>query len=392
MQEPLKALTQSYTRTKAKDLQGVPRDDGAAHQLVEQHDLRRRGRQHRLLPRQLHSQARPEVRLDASRWTAAIRRRSGRACTASTRRPCLLNPAERVALQHQQLALVGGRAEQPEEGGLSRRTWSAARREARGASTPSGCCRTEKDFTLDSLIAAAYDSYLPAFEEQIPALLKAWDGAAGEHPLKAKLAEQIAAAARVGLPVVRRLRARRRWRSSGAKRSGGGSAPTRARRACPPTTYVARQATAPSSCSRRCRRRPTRSTADFGTWKTPWGEINRFQRLTGRHRPAVQRRAAEHPGGLHVGAVGLAGVVRRAHLPPARRRCTARAGTASWPWSSSATACGPGPSRPAGRAAIPRRRTSTIRPTRYSTGNLRDVYFYREQLEGHIEREYKPGK
>ena len=34
-----------------------------------------------------------------------------------------------------------------------------------------------------------------------------------------------------------------------------------------------------------------------------------------RHRAAVQRRGAEHPGGVHLGAVGLARVVRRAHLP-----------------------------------------------------------------------------
>ena len=33
-----------------------------------------------------------------------------------------------------------------------------------------------------------------------------------------------------------------------------------------------------------------------------------------RHRPAVQRRGAEHSGRLHVGAVGLAGLVRRARL------------------------------------------------------------------------------
>jgi acyl-homoserine-lactone acylase len=37
----------------------------------------------------------------------------------------------------------------------------------------------KKDFTLDSLIAAAYDSYLPAFEAQVPALVKAWDEPAG---------------------------------------------------------------------------------------------------------------------------------------------------------------------------------------------------------------------
>ena len=29
---------------------------------------------------------------------------------------------------------------------------------------------------------------------------------------------------------------------------------------------------------------------------------------------------------------------------------------------------------------------------RYAAGNLRDVYFYREQLEGHIERTYHPGQ
>ena len=30
--------------------------------------------------------------------------------------------------------------------------------------------------------------------------------------------------------------------------------------------------------------------------------------------------------------------------------------------------------------------------TRYASGNLREVYFYPEQLKGHTEREYHPGK
>src|SRR5581483_8290237 len=50
----------------------------------------------------------------------------------------------------------------------------------------------KKDFTIDGLIKAAYDSYLPAFESQIPALIKAFDGTAASDPLKAKLADQIA--------------------------------------------------------------------------------------------------------------------------------------------------------------------------------------------------------
>src|SRR5262245_22494039 len=49
----------------------------------------------------------------------------------------------------------------------------------------------KKDFTLDGLIGAAYDSYLPAFDVLVPRLLKAYDAAPASSPLKTKLAEQI---------------------------------------------------------------------------------------------------------------------------------------------------------------------------------------------------------
>ena len=49
-----------------------------------------------------------------------------------------------------------------------------------------------KDFTVDPLLAAAYDSYLPAFAEQVPPLLAAWDRLPAGDPLKAKVAEPIA--------------------------------------------------------------------------------------------------------------------------------------------------------------------------------------------------------
>ncbi len=64
----------------------VQEGDGGAHQLVEQHALRRRRRQHRLLPLELHPEARPEVRLDQAGGRHAIRRPSGTACCRSTNR------------------------------------------------------------------------------------------------------------------------------------------------------------------------------------------------------------------------------------------------------------------------------------------------------------------
>src|SRR5262249_24859533 len=50
----------------------------------------------------------------------------------------------------------------------------------------------KKDFTLDSLMTAAYDSYLTEFDVMLPPLLKAYDAAPASNPLKAKLAEPIA--------------------------------------------------------------------------------------------------------------------------------------------------------------------------------------------------------
>ena len=49
----------------------------------------------------------------------------------------------------------------------------------------------KKDFTLDSLIAAAYDSYLPWFDKPLPALVQAWADAPLSDPLKFKLADEI---------------------------------------------------------------------------------------------------------------------------------------------------------------------------------------------------------
>ena len=150
---------------------------------------------------QLHSEARSEVRLDQ----AGRRQRSGDrlARPAVGRRDAApAESGERLALQHQQLAVVGGRPEQPEAGRLSRRTSRTAPRIAARRCTRIRVLPSKKDFTLDSLIAAAYDSYLPGSTKLIPPLLKAYDAAAGGDPLKAKLAEQIAVLRSWDLPLV----------------------------------------------------------------------------------------------------------------------------------------------------------------------------------------------
>src|SRR5207344_1923539 len=52
--------------------------------------------------------------------------------------------------------------------------------------------QNRKDFTLDGLVAAAYDSYQTWFEKPMPGLIKAYDTLPAGDPMKAQLAEQIA--------------------------------------------------------------------------------------------------------------------------------------------------------------------------------------------------------
>ena len=163
MQEPVKALTQSYSRTKAKNYKEFRADDGPAHQLVEQHDLRRRRRRHRLLPRQLHSEARHAVRLDeAGRRQRSRHGVEGTACRSKRARICSIRRAAGCTTS------TTGRGPRPARAARRRRTirrTSRTARNRRADSTRSACCRTRRTSRSTRSATAAYDSYLPAFDD-----------------------------------------------------------------------------------------------------------------------------------------------------------------------------------------------------------------------------------
>ena len=45
-----------------------------------------------------------------------------------------------------------------------------------------------------------------------------------------------------------------------------------------------------------------------------------------------------------------------------------------------------------GESGSPKSKHFNDEAQRYATGNLREVYFYPDQLQGHTEREYHPGQ
>ena len=246
-----------------------------------------------------------------------------------------------------------------------------------------------KDFTADSLLAAAYDSYLPWFEGPLPALLKAWDGLGPKDEARLGLAEQIA--------VLRGWD--RRWGTGSVATSLAvfwgeeirrrvGEDAKKAR--LPMEQYVATRVPA-EMLLRALQVARDKLTADFGRWATPWGEINRFQRVSG---DLVQPFDDRNPS-VAVGFTGsywgsLATFV--AHAWPRTKRWY---GT----YGNSFVAVVEFGERVHARAIMAGGESGHVGSRhfadgipRYAAGDLREVYFYPEQRTGHTEREYRPGE
>jgi acyl-homoserine lactone acylase PvdQ len=248
--------------------------------------------------------------------------------------------------------------------------------------------KDKDDFTLDSLTAAAYDSYLPWFEKTVPALVKAWDETADSDPLKSKLAEQVkvlrAWDLRWGVNSVPTSLAVfwgeevRRQNLDAAKKAG-----------ISVEEYIATRVPA-SQLLRSLATASDKLTGDFGCWKTPWGEINRFQRLTGDIVQPFNDSGPSIPVGF-VSSVWGSLASFGAHAYPGTKKWYGTVGNSFVAVVEFGDRVHARAVTAGGESGDPASRHFDDQAQRYSTGNLREVYFYRSDLQGHTEREYHPG-
>jgi acyl-homoserine lactone acylase PvdQ len=131
-------------------------------------------------------------------------------------------------------------------------------------------------FTLDKLIETANDSYLPAFEVLIPGLVAAFD-AGGKSP--AELAEPIDVLRGWDYHVSADSIAMSLAHFYGTLYQEKGANPEDLR-GLDLVAYQGHRSPAEERL-RLFSETVKKLDEDFGTWKTPWGEINRFQRLNG---------------------------------------------------------------------------------------------------------------
>src|SRR5262245_12069210 len=247
----------------------------------------------------------------------------------------------------------------------------------------------KKDFTLDSLLAAAYDSYLPAFAEQIPALVKAYEQTPASSPLKSRLSEQIAllkgwdyrwsvksvptsVAVYWGEEIGRRVQ--------DEARQAGISA----------DAYVVTKAT-PDEMLQALATASDKLTSDFGSWKTAWGEINRYQRLNGDITQKFNDAGPSIPVGFTSGRWGsLASFGARTY--PGTKKMYGTSGNSFVAVVEFGDQVRARAVTAGGESGDPQSPHFNDQAARYATGDLREVYFYKPQVEGHTERRYHPGQ
>ena len=246
-----------------------------------------------------------------------------------------------------------------------------------------------KNWTMASLTAAAFDSYLPAFATMVPVLVKAYDAAPQSDPLKARLSAQITV-----------LRAwDYRWGVNSVATSlavlWGTDLFARLKTEAQalgisPEDYVVQRATRQQLLSSLAAA-SDQLTADFGSWETPWGRINRFQRINDDIEPGFDDSKPSIPVPFTYSLWGsLASFA--AHPYPNTRKwygddgnsfiAVVEFGPKMRAWAITA----------GGESGNPASPHFDDEATQYAMGELRPVYYYKSQLTGHIERQYHPGR
>jgi acyl-homoserine-lactone acylase len=148
-------------------------------------------------------------------------------------------------------------------------------------------------FTAQSLTRAAFDSFLPFFDEQIPLLLRGYNALPPRDPQRTRLAAPVAMLTswdrRWGLtsrPTALAVHwGEALWASEGAK----------AKAANVPLFTWLRERTSDADRVTALAKAVEQMQSRWGSWQVEWGRINRFQRVSGAIHASFDDAAASVP-------------------------------------------------------------------------------------------------
>ena len=246
-------------------------------------------------------------------------------------------------------------------------------------------------FTLDKIIATAYNKHLPAFDVLVPALIKAYN-ANKSDPSYAAIAEpmqlisnwdhnvsETSIAATLSIEWAQKL-----WPIilKGMDEDDESDQIDK-------TIHFANTADAKTLIA------PliiviSELEKKFGTWKQPWGEVNRFQRLTGNITEVFDDSKPSLPAGLAASTWGCLPSFTSKSFNGTNRRygyngnsfiCAVEFGKKVTAKSLLA----------GGESGDPSSKHFTDQAEMYTKGQFKEVLFYKEDVLKHVEKKYHPG-
>jgi acyl-homoserine lactone acylase PvdQ len=254
--------------------------------------------------------------------------------------------------------------------------------------------KERRGFTLDKLIETAYDPVLPGFEKLIPGLIEAYDAANPPLGGQGVLAPAIEVLRKWDFKVSKESVAMTLAQYYGKQYEKQGKVPNDM-----DYEYLGDMAmfnyfgTGSPMAERLAifKEALAQLKSDFGRWDVPWGEVNRFQRLTGDIEQPFNDATPSLPCGMASGKWGALASFGAQKYKGSKRIY----GTSG---NSFVAVVEFGPKVKAktllagGESGDPKSPHFYDQAQRYVDRQFKDVAFYREDVERRAVRKYQPGE
>jgi acyl-homoserine lactone acylase PvdQ len=252
---------------------------------------------------------------------------------------------------------------------------------------------SEKDYTIDKVIAAGYNKHLAFFDGMVPALIKAYDALPAQDTMKFALQQPVQV-----------LRA---WDMNAGENSVATTLAIEwATKLIPAimrnplddeeADQVTKTARFIQTANANDLLRPFLTTvkeltATWGNWQVPWGTVNRFQRLTDDISPKYDDAQPSIPVGLASSLWGQLPSYNARYFPGTIKRygvngnsfiCAVEFGKRIKAKSLLA----------GGESGDAASKHFTDQAMMYTKGQFKDVLFYKEDVLQHAEKSYHPGE
>lgn len=242
-----------------------------------------------------------------------------------------------------------------------------------------------KDLTLDGLLEIAYDPQLPAFEKLIPGVVEAYDKTRRKDASLKGAIDVLrnwdfkTGEASVGMSIAQYYGSLYSRKGKNPNRLGGNERMDYYGTGSPFEERLSIFKEAIDMLA-----------ADFGTWNTPWGEINRFQRLSGDMDLKYDDSKESIPVGMASSRWGaLASFGARTYNTKRIYGSSGNSFVAVVEFGDKVKAKS---MLAGGQSNDPNSPHFYDQAQRYADGEFKEVAYYKEDVEARAEETYKPGR